>query len=317
MASNPYHTTADNIKKVYLATDGLPQAVMLKGYGNEGHDSANSEYADIAEREGGVEDFQELIKIAHDYNTEIGIHVNAQEAYPEAASFNEEMLQKPFSNGWGWLDQSQVIDKLWDLSSQARWKRFVQLYDRINGTDFYSRKWPDAVENSLGEVNATKEEIKKDAESREDNMDFIYLDVWYQDAWETRQIADEINSLGWRFSTEFSAEGEYDSTWQHWSTDAAYGGATSKGYNSDIIRFIRNDQRDSQVFNYPQFGGTADNPLLGGYRLYGFEGWGGDKDYDNYILQTFNQNLPTKFLQHYYVTDWESLRLETMKNKSH
>ena len=58
--------------------------------------------------------------------------------------------------------------------------------------------------------------------------------------------------------------------------------------------------------NYPQFGGTADNPLLGGYRLYGFEGWGGDKDYDNYILQTFNQNLPTKFLQHYYVTDWEN-----------
>lgn len=306
MASNPYHTTADNIKKVYLATDGLPQAVMLKGYGNEGHDSANSEYADIAEREGGVEDFQELIKIAHDYNTEIGIHVNAQEAYPEAASFNEDMLQKPFGNGWGWLDQSQVIDKLWDLSSQARWKRFVQLYDRINGTDFYSRKWPDAVENSLGEVKATKEEIQKDAESREDNMDFIYLDVWYQDAWETRQIADEINSLGWRFSTEFSAEGEYDSTWQHWSTDAAYGGATSKGYNSDIIRFIRNDQRDSQVLNYPQFGGTADNPLLGGYRLYGFEGWGGDKDFDNYILQTFNQNLPTKFLQHYYVTDWEN-----------
>ncbi|MGG7141957.1 endo-alpha-N-acetylgalactosaminidase family protein [Clostridium nigeriense] len=306
MASNPYLTTADNIKKVYLATDGLPQSVMLKGYGNEGHDSANSEYADIAEREGGVEDFQDLIKIAHDYNTEIGIHVNAQEAYPEAASFNEDMLQKPFSNGWGWLDQSQVIDKLWDLSTQARWKRFVQLYDRINGTDFYNREWPLAVENSLGEVTATKEEIKADAESREDNMDFIYLDVWYQDAWETRNIAKEINSLGWRFSTEFSAQGEYDSTWQHWSTDAVYGGATSKGYNSDIIRFIRNDQRDSQVLNYPAFGGTADNPLLGGYRLYGFEGWGGDKDFNNYILQTFNQNLPTKFLQHYYVTDWEN-----------
>lgn len=306
MASNPYLTTADNIKKVYLATDGLPQSVMLKGYGNEGHDSANSEYADIAEREGGVEDFQDLIKIAHDYNTEIGVHVNAQEAYPEAASFNENMLQKPFSNGWGWLDQSHVIDKLWDLSTQARWKRFVQLYDRINGTDFYNRKWPLAVGASEGEVTKTKEEIKKDAESRKDNMDFIYLDVWYQDAWETRNIAKEINSLGWRFSTEFSAQGEYDSTWQHWSTDAVYGGATSKGYNSDIIRFIRNDQRDSQVLNYPAFGGTADNPLLGGYRLYGFEGWGGDKDFNNYILQTFNQNLPTKFLQHYYVTDWEN-----------
>ncbi|MDB1924025.1 endo-alpha-N-acetylgalactosaminidase family protein [Clostridium tertium] len=306
MASNPYLTTADNIKKVYLATDGLPQSVMLKGYGNEGHDSANSEYADIAEREGGVEDFQDLIKIAHDYNTEIGVHVNAQEIYPEAASFNEDMLQKPIGNGWGWLDQSHVIDKLWDLSTQARWKRFVQLYDRINGTSFYNREWPDAVEDSKGEVTASKEAIKADAESRKDNMDFIYLDVWYQDAWETRNIAKEINSLGWRFTTEFSAQGEYDSTWQHWSTDAVYGGATSKGFNSDIIRFIRNDHRDSQVLNYPAFGGTADNPLLGGYRLYGFEGWGGDKDYNNYILQTFNQNLPTKFLQHYVVTDWEN-----------
>ena len=306
MASNPYLTTADNIKKVYLATDGLPQSVMLKGYGNEGHDSANSEYADIAEREGGVEDFQDLIKIAHDYNTEIGVHVNAQEIYPEAASFNEDMLQKPIGNGWGWLDQSHVIDKLWDLSTQARWKRFVQLYDRINGTSFYNREWPDAVEDSKGEVTASKEAIKADAESRKDNMDFIYLDVWYQDAWETRNIAKEINSLGWRFTTEFSAQGEYDSTWQHWSTDAAYGGATSKGFNSDIIRFIRNDHRDSQVLNYPAFGGTADNPLLGGYRLYGFEGWGGDKDFNNYIVQTFNQNLPTKFLQHYVVTDWEN-----------
>lgn len=306
MASNPYLTTADNIKKVFLATDGLPQSVMLKGYGNEGHDSANSEYADIAERQGGVEDFQDLIKIAHDYNTEIGVHVNAQEAYPEAASFNEDMLQKPFKNGWGWLDQSQVIDKLWDLSSEARWKRLVQLYDRINGTSFYNREWPLAVENSLGEVTASKKEIKADAESRENNMDFIYLDVWYQDAWETRNVAKEINSLGWRFTTEFSDQGEYDSTWQHWSTDASYGGATSKGFNSDIIRFIRNDHRDSQVLNYPEFGGTADNPLLGGYRLYGFEGWGGDKDFNEYILETFNQNLPTKFLQHYIVTDWEN-----------
>lgn len=306
MASNPYLVTADNIKKVGLATDGLPQAVMLKGYGNEGHDSANSEYADIAEREGGVKDFQELIKIAHENNTEIGVHVNAQEIYPEAASFNENMIQKPIGNGWGWLDQSHIIDKHWDLATQARWKRFVQLYDRINNTNHYSRTWPDAVEDSKGEVKADKSEIKKEAESLPDNMDFIYLDVWYQGSWETRQIAKEINSLGWRFSTEFSSQGEYDSTWQHWSTDAAYGGATAKGFNSDIIRFIRNDQRDSQVLNFPSYGGTADNPLLGGYRLYGFEGWGGDKDFNKYIEETFNQNLPTKFLQHYYVIDWEN-----------
>ncbi|MBQ8857912.1 MAG: discoidin domain-containing protein [Lachnospiraceae bacterium] len=322
-APNPFLVTADNVKKVYLATDGLPQALLLKGYGNEGHDSANSEYADIAEREGGVEDFQNLIKIAHDYNTEIGIHVNAQEAYPEARSFNEAMISTSYGtlngNGWGWLDQSVVINKLWDLASDARLKRFVQLYDRINETDFYSGDWEEKeyVKDSQGDltngdgvtaVSRTEalELIKADAATREDNMDFIYLDVWYQDAWETRRIAEEINSLGWRFSTEFSAEGEYDSTWQHWSTDTTYGGAGAKGLNSDIIRFLRNDQRDSQVLNWPSFGGTADNPLLGGFRLYGFEGWGGQQDFENYIYGTFTENVPTKFLQHYEVIDWEN-----------
>lgn len=312
MAPNPFLSTADNIKKVYLATDGLPQAVMLKGYGNEGHDSANSEYADIAEREGGVEDFQDLIKIAHEYNTEIGIHVNAQEVYSEAKSINDAMVSYPdgaiFGNGWGWLDQSTVINKLWDLSSEARLKRFVQLYDRINGTSFYSGDWEkgEYVKDSQGSLNATLEEIKADAATRKDNMDFIYLDVWYQDAWETRRIAEEINSLGWRFSTEFSGKGEYDSTWQHWSTDTTYGGRGAKGYNSDIIRFLRNDQRDSQVLNWPAFGGTADNPLLGGFRLYGFEGWQGNQSFDDYIYGTFDENLPTRFFQHYEIIDWEN-----------
>ena len=307
MVSNPYMTTADNIKKVYLATDGLPQAVMLKGYGSEGHDSANSEYAHIADREGGVEGFQELIRIAHDYGAEIGIHINAQESYPESKSFNNTMVSNGSGNGWGWLDQSYVIDKLWDLGSQARYKRMVQLFDRINETDFYSGDWDkgEYVGESEGTLNATMDEIAEYAAGLEDNMDFIYLDVWYQDAWETRRIAEQINSLGWRFTTEFPYEGEYDSTWSHWATDAAYGGNTTKGYNSEIIRFIRNDQRDVQVINYPSFGGAADNPLLGGFRLYGFEGWGGDQDFNKYIRETFTENLPTKFLQHYYVTDWE------------
>ena len=322
-ASNPFLVTADNVKKVYLATDGLPQALLLKGYGNEGHDSANSEYADVGERLGGIDDFQDLIEIAHKYNTEVGIHVNAQEAYPEARSFIEAMISGPTGNlngnGWGWLDQSVVINKLWDLSSDARLKRFVQLYDRINGTNFLSLDWDEKeyvkdsqgiLTNGDGVTEVTRQELfeltKADAAGRPDNMDFIYLDVWYQDAWETRRIAEEINSLGWRFSTEFSGEGEYDSTWQHWSTDTTYGGAGAKGLNSDIIRFLRNDQRDSQVLNWPNFGGTADNPLLGGFRLYGFEGWGGQQNFNQYIEGTFNENIPTKFLQHYQVIDWEN-----------
>ncbi|MBR7179812.1 MAG: carboxypeptidase regulatory-like domain-containing protein, partial [Oscillospiraceae bacterium] len=203
-APNPFLVNADNLKKVYLATDGLPQALLLKGYGNEGHDSANSEYADVAERLGGIEDFQKLLEIAHDYNAEIGIHVNAQEAYPEARSFNETMISGPTGNrngnGWGWLDQSVVINKLWDLSSDARLKRFVQLYDRINETDFLSLDWDEKeyvkdsqgiLTNGDGVTEVTREEllelVKADAATHEHNMDFIYLDVWYQDAWETRR----------------------------------------------------------------------------------------------------------------------------------
>ena len=310
MHPDPYLQTADNVKKVFLATDGLPQALLLKGYGNEGHDSANSEYADIAERQGGVEDFQKLIQIAHDYNTEVGIHINAQEAYPESKSFCPEMIGGPngMGNGWGWLDQSHVIDKHWDLASGARWQRLVQLYDRINNTSHLNLDWDkgEYVLNARGTVDATMEQLKAEGESLPDNMDFIYLDVWYQDSWESREIAKQVNSLGWRFSTEFATACEYDSTWQHWATEGSYGGAAMKGFNSDIIRFIRNDQRDSQVLNYPQYGGTADNPLLGGFQLKGFEGWGSQRDFGDYIVGTFNDNLPTKFLQHYIVTDWET-----------
>ncbi len=219
-----------------------------------------------------------------------------------------------FGYGWGWLDQSVVINKLWDLSTDARLKRFVQLYDRLNGTDFYSGDWEDKeyakdsagfFTNGDGVTEVSREEVlelvKADAAKRPDNMDFIYLDVWYQDSWETRRIAEEINSMGWRFSTEFSAQGEYDSTWQHWSTEGSYGGAGAKGLNSDIIRFLRNDHRDSNMINWPSYGGSADNPLLSGFELYGFEGWGSNQDYTQYIIDTFSQNVPSRFIQHYEV----------------
>ena len=307
--TNPYAQTADNLKKVSLITDGLPQALLLKGYGNEGHDSANSEYADVAEKEGGIEGFRELIRIAHEYDTEIGIHINAQESYPESKSFNDRMVQG-MGNGWGWLDQSQIIDKLWDLSSGARWGRLVQLYDRINGTSFSSQNWDEGEyvgDPALtGATTASEEEVAADAASRDDNMDFIYLDVWYQDAWETRNVARQINALGWRFSTEFPNEGEYDSTWSHWATEISYGGTANKGINSDIVRFLRNSQRDISPNNGPSKGGVMDNPLLGGYVTEGFEGWGNEQDFNLYIETLYLENLPTRFLMHYDVTDWEN-----------
>lgn len=306
--TNPYAQTADNLKKVALITDGLPQALLLKGYGNEGHDSANSEYADISSKEGGVKDFRELIKIAHQYNTEVGIHVNAQETYPESKSFNERMIQGQ-GKGWGWMDQSIGIDKLWDLGSNARWGRMVQLYDRINGTDFAKKDFGKGEyigdPAQTGAKVASPDELRADAAKRADNMDFIYLDVWYEDAWETRRIAEQFNTLGWRFSTEFPYEGEYNSTWSHWATEVGYGGDHTKGINSDIVRFLRNDQRDISPNNGSSVGGVMDNPLLGGWNEEGFEGWGKENDFNAYVNMTFTENLPTRFLQHYQVVDWD------------
>ncbi len=309
-ATNPYLKVADNIKKVYLATDGLPQAVMMKGYGSEGHDSANSEYGNIGERLGGVEELKQLNTIAHQYNTQTGIHINAQEAYPEAQSFNDKLINGYGSKGWGWLDQSFTINRPYDLGSGLRYKRLLQLYDQLNDTSLYANKWPGVVgegdDETVADAATIASTVAEKKETVDTNLDFMYLDVWYGDSWETRKIAQQFNSLGWRFSTEFGNEGEYDSTWQHWATEGHYGGSTMKGVNSDIVRFIRNHQKDSFVLNYPEFKGTADNPLLGGYTLSGFEGWGSNNNFDTYMTATFAENLPTKFLQHYLVYRWEN-----------
>ncbi|QKY70347.1 endo-alpha-N-acetylgalactosaminidase [Lentibacillus sp. CBA3610] len=268
-AQQPFLKTLDNVKKVALATDGLGQAVLLKGYGNEGHDSAHPDYGDVGERMGGADDLNTLIEQGHRFNTEFGVHINAQESYPEADAFSEDLINSPDAQGWGWLDQSYTIDKLKDLYSGARAERL------------------DALKEAAPE------------------LDFIYLDVWYQDQWESDRIAEQIMDRGWRMTTEFGTSVSNYSTWQHWATDKNYGGPENKGINSEVLRFISNHQKDSWVLNWPEEGGTADHPLLGGFELAGFEGWQSDKNFDYFIRKTFNTNIPTKFLQKYYVMEWK------------
>lgn len=276
-AQHPFLETADNIKKVHLATDDLGQAVLLKGYGNEGHDSAHPDYGDVGQRMGGEADLKTLTDIAEQYDTEIGVHINAQETYPEAKAFNDDFIEGPGSLGWSWLDQSYVIDKIKDLASGTRAKRLDELKAAAPG------------------------------------IDFIYLDVWYQDQWESNRISEQLVERGWRVSTEFGTSMPNYSTWQHWATDKNYGGSTSKGINSDALRFISNHQKDSWVLNWPEAGGTADHPLLGGFELSGFEGWQSEKNFDQFIHMTYDTNLPTKFLQKYYVTNWEKVEGDATK----
>lgn len=277
-AQNPFLTTLDNVKRVALHTDGLGQSVLLKGYGSEGHDSGHPDYGDIGKRIGGAEDFNTLMEKGKPYGARFGVHVNASEMYPEAKAFNEDLVRRSGNNlsyGWNWLDQGVGIDGIYDLASGSRVQRFKDLKDQIG-----------------------------------DNMDFIYLDVWgnntasAEDAWETRKISKMINDNGWRMTTEWGSGNEYDSTFQHWAADLTYGGYESKGENSQVMRFLRNHQKDSWVGDYPSYGGAANAPLLGGYNMKDFEGWQGRNDYEAYIKNLYTHDVSTKFIQHFKVTSW-------------
>lgn len=289
-AQNPFLTTLDNVKKVALNTDGLGQSVLLKGYGNEGHDSGHPDYGDIGQRLGGADDMNTMMEEGSKYGARFGVHVNASEMYPEAKAFSEDMVRRNsaggLSYGWNWLDQGVGIDGIYDLASGSRVSRFADLSKEVG-----------------------------------DNMDFIYLDVWgnltssgSEDSWETRKMSKMINDNGWRMTTEWGSGNEYDSTFQHWAADLTYGGYTSKGENSEVMRFLRNHQKDSWVGDYPQYGGAANAPLLGGYNMKDFEGWQGRNDYAAYIKNLYTHDVSTKFIQHFKVTRWVNNPLLTADN---
>lgn len=288
-AQNPFLKTLDGVKKVNLHTDGLGQGLLLKGYGNEGHDSAHLNYADIGKKIGGEADFQTLMDAAPKYGTNLGIHINATETYPESPYFKEEILSKldsgKYSYGWNWIDQAINIDSAYDLAHE----RFQRLQD-------------------LKEVVG-------------DGLEFIYVDVWGngqsgdESAWPTHQLGKEINNLDWRFTLEWCHAGEYDGTFHHWAVDFNYGGYTLKGINSKIARFIRNHQKDVWMGDIPNYGGATNNPLLGGYSMKDFEGWQGRSNYADYIENLYEINLVTRYLQHFTVSQWvDGEEVEMMDN---
>ena len=275
-ATNPFLTTLDNVKRVALNSDGLGQSILLKGYANEGHDSGHPDYFDIGTRMGGAEDMKTMLTEGQEYGAEFGIHVNASEFYPEAKSFNEAMVNRSGSSlsyGWNWLDQGIYINRIYDLASGNRNNRFDRLYKIVG-----------------------------------DELDYVYVDVWGglgESAWETFKISNEITSKGWRIAHEWGYANDWDSTFQHWVSDFAYGGYDNKGkYNSEVFRFLFNSSKDSFAPDFPTYGGAANAPLLGGAVMQGFEGWQGDVEYDLFIKTLYNQMLPAKFLQHYNIMKW-------------
>lgn len=259
LATHPFLRTLDDVKRLSRATDGLGQLAILKGYGSEGHDSAHPDYGgNYNERAGGLPDLNRLLEQGEKWNADFGVHVNATESYPEAKAFDEILVDKS-AKGWNWLNQSYYINQRRDLVSGDLIRRFQQLRDETHR-----------------------------------NLELLYVDVYYTYGWIPDEMNRQLREMGWQVGTEWADHMERNSVWSHWATDRGYGGATNKGINSTIIRFIRNGQKD--VWN--------PHPILGSSTIVEAEGWTGQNDWTALMRNVWTNQLPTKFLQHFDITRW-------------
>ena len=108
-AQQPFLRIGDNLKKVYLATDGFGQMLIIKGYNSEGHDSGHSEASDVNTRAGGAEDFQTLAENLKNYNAYVGGHVNVSNMFPEPRPGTPDMqVQITTPGAAGWMDGCDI-----------------------------------------------------------------------------------------------------------------------------------------------------------------------------------------------------------------
>ncbi|RCH69678.1 hypothetical protein DT019_07295 [Streptomyces sp. SDr-06] len=260
-ATNPFLTTLDNVKRIALATDGLRQYTLLKGYQSEGHDSAHPDYAgNHNKRAGGLTDLNSLVREGRKWNSDFAVHVNATESYPVAHAFSETLVDKT-NRQWDWLDQSYRIDQRRDLVSGDIIQRFADL-----------RRETDPALNA------------------------VYLDVFRESGWTSDRLQRALRDQGWIVASEWGHGLERSSLWSHWANETDYGPDTSRGINSQLIRFIRHHQKDVFANKWPT--------LLGHAHMGNFEGWTGKTDWKAFYDLIWTESLPAKYLQAHPVQRW-------------
>ncbi|MFG2719508.1 endo-alpha-N-acetylgalactosaminidase family protein [Streptomyces sp. NPDC048416] len=260
-ATNPFLATLDNVKRISLATDGLRQYTLLKGYQSEGHDSAHPDYAgNYNERAGGLADLNSLVREGKKWNSDFAVHVNATESYPVAHAFSETLVDKN-NPQWDWLDQSYRIDQRRDLVSGDIVRRFAAL-----------RHDTDPALNA------------------------VYLDVFRESGWTSDRLQRALRDQGWLVASEWGHGLERSSLWSHWANETDYGPDTSRGINSQLIRFIRHHQKDVFANKWPT--------LLGHAHMGNFEGWTGKTDWTTFYDLIWTESLPAKYLQAHPIERW-------------
>ncbi|MFF0626076.1 endo-alpha-N-acetylgalactosaminidase family protein [Streptomyces sp. NPDC004296] len=226
-ATNPFLATLDNVKRIALATDGLRQFTLLKGYQSEGHDSAHPDYGgNYNRRAGGLTDLNTLLRAGKKWHSDFAVHVNATESYPVAHAFSEKLVNKD-DKQWDWLDQSYRIDARRDLVSGDIAARFAQL-----------RTETDPALNT------------------------VYLDVFRESGWNSDRLQRHLRDQGWQVATEWGHGLERSALWSHWANETDYGPDTSRGLNSRLIRFLRNHQKDVFADKWPTLLGA---PRMGNF----------------------------------------------------
>ncbi|MCK5000716.1 MAG: carbohydrate binding domain-containing protein, partial [Anaerohalosphaera sp.] len=191
-AQQPFLRILDNIKKIYLATDGIGQEVLIKGFSAEGHDSANTDYSGhYNERAGGLRDLNILLEQAKEYNARVGIHINASEVYPEAHRYKPEILLQDdkgnLKGGWVWLDRAILIDKRKDILT--------------------------------GNIFPALEEMRREMPK----LDYVYVDTYWENGWKAWKLAKKLNDMRLPMYTEGNYPLDPWTTWSHWR-----GGHTSE-----------------------------------------------------------------------------------------
>lgn len=174
----PFLKVADNMKRLSNYIDGFSQQLIFKGYANEGHDSGHADYSDINERAGGAEDFAIAIAEADKINSNLGIHINVHEAYPEAKMYDDYVMSDLLT--WHWMDQAKAI------------RRYVFML--TGGFD--------------SEIDGLFEQVP--------DLDFIYVDCWGEDRWGEKKLIGTLLDHGAEmFVNENAADFMRFGAWVH------------------------------------------------------------------------------------------------------
>lgn len=271
----PFISSLDETKRVYLNTDGLGQIILDK-YHNLGYWGDFSVYDDHL---GGLIDFRKFVSDAtNKYNGFVGVHSNFTEVFAKTNQFSTESVQMsadgltPNSKGYKafgfFLHQCYMADDTWEaLSGQRR----------------------DSMKMFVEDVP---------------DLGFIYSDVYYWNGWRGQRLIDDYTANGLAYFVEWPYISEEASVWSHWAVEKDYSPASNKGYSSDIARFIFNHTKDRWDNNASKCDGQRvpnSCNLLMGADTTSYEGWvhDGVNQYDYIIEKVFNNNLPTKYMQHF------------------